>query len=103
MPTAMASAPKKASTSWSECLHALRRNDVCLTLVDMTVSSSLASKALDVFGGGPGHRKLRFFRSIFPHDDNTSIPDVLDVYADALKCLRFVLIQTLLFTRGVIS
>lgn len=57
----------------------------------MEVSSSLAGKALDIFGGGTEHRKLRAICSIFPHDDNIDNANILNVYSEAFWYLRSVL------------
>jgi hypothetical protein len=62
----------------------------------MKVTSSLAGKALDIFGGGTEHRKLRAICSIFPHDDNINNENILNVYAEAFGYLRSVFTGVLL-------
>jgi hypothetical protein len=71
----------------------------------MTVPSSLAGKALDVFSGGAEQRKLRTICSVFPHNDNTNNANIWDVYGDAFGYLRSVFTEELyrVLTNNVIQ
>ena len=62
------------------------------------VSSSLAGQARSIFGGGKEQKRLRFIRSVFPYEDSTQIPNIEDIYAEALGYFRFV-IAKFLFVR----
>jgi hypothetical protein len=54
---------------------------------DMQAPSSLAGKALGVFRSKT-EQKLRSTCSAFPHDDNTQITNIAEIYIDALGYLR---------------
>jgi hypothetical protein len=87
----MTSAPGKAGWLWSKCDGRI----IKFTGLNsgFIAPTSLAGKALGIFGGGAEQKKLKTIQSFFPHENNTRIGDIADVYVDALEYLRLVLVS----------
>jgi len=92
-PSAGNPSPSWVGSSWSGY-------DQCVTVSTLFLMTgckvSLAGKTRSIFGGWADQKKLRSIGSIFPHEDSTQIPNIEDIYVEALGYFRFVIARSLI-------